>query len=65
MKRVVVVLAFAALLAGCSYLQAPNQSGSPGGMGAGVEMGRGTTGVSTGADAGAGADITGSDAAPR
>jgi len=66
MKRMITLSALVTLLSGCSWLQHGNNtdSGYAGGSISGVDYspGRGTTGVSSGADAGPG--ITGSDAAP-
>lgn len=66
MKKVITLIGAAALLGGCSWLGHGdnNSSGYTGGGISGVDYGtgRGTTGISSGADAGPG--ITGSDAAP-
>jgi hypothetical protein len=66
MKKIVTLIGLLTFLGGCSWLQHGEGSGSGyvGGSISGVDYspGRGTTGVSSGADAGPG--ITGSDAAP-
>ncbi|HYG34326.1 MAG TPA: hypothetical protein VEC99_06055 [Clostridia bacterium] len=64
MKRtgIVLAIAFLTFLTGCAWLQTDSEGMTDKAYGgSGVE--RGTTGVSSGADGGAG--ITGSDAAPR
>jgi hypothetical protein len=68
MKRVILIIALGNLLAGCSWLGHKNrdaEGGYTGGNAPGVDVnpGRGTTGVSSGADAGS--SVTGSDLAPR
>jgi hypothetical protein len=66
MKRVFLVMGFAAFLSGCSWIHHDKSNESSAGTGsiAGPDYGagRGTTGISSGADAGHA--ITGSDAAP-
>ena len=66
MKKIVTMLGLTVLLNGCSWIGHGDSSNINygGGTVGGVDYspGRGTTGVSSGADAGPG--ITGSDAAP-
>ena len=65
MKRIITLFGLLALLTGCSWFHhgdSSSGSGSGGIPGSDYGPGRGTTGVSSGADAGSG--ITGSDAAP-
>jgi hypothetical protein len=66
MKRVLLAIGFAALLSGCSWIHHDKSDETSTGAGsiAGPDYGegRGTTGISSGADAGV--PITGSDAAP-
>jgi hypothetical protein len=61
MKKVLVVLTMSGLVAGCAALRGGDQ-GEENSGGSGIE--RGTTGVSTGADAGMGNGVTGSDSVP-
>jgi hypothetical protein len=65
MKRLIILTALAAFLSGCAWIGSRDRGAAQeGGIpGADLGPGRGTTGVSSGADSGAG--ITGSDAAPR
>jgi len=65
MKKLIVIIALAGLVGGCTWIghRQGTASGEGGIPGADLSPGRGTTGVSSGADSGAG--ITGSDAAPR
>jgi hypothetical protein len=65
MKKIVPLIGLLSLLAGCSWFghgDNSSASGEGGIPGSDYGPGRGTTGVSSGADAGQG--ITGSDAAP-
>ena len=65
MKKIVTLIGLLTLLNGCAWLGHGNSQDAGAGSGvSGVDYGpgRGTTGVSSGADAGQG--ITGSDAAP-
>lgn len=65
MKRIISMVGLLALLSGCTWFHHGDGSLSySGGSTSGTEYGpgRGTTGVSSGADSGLG--ITGSDAAP-
>jgi hypothetical protein len=65
MKRFVTIIGLSAFLTGCSWLHHQDTGwGYNAGSTSGTDYGpgRGTTGVSSGADAGSG--ITGSDAAP-
>ena len=67
MKRIITLVGLVSLLSGCSWVshKSDNDSGFIGGgsvTGVDYGPGRGTTGVSSGADGGPG--ITGSDAAP-
>jgi hypothetical protein len=66
MRNTITMIGLIALLSGCSWLHGDTSSSNNRGGGSisGVDYGpgRGTTGVSSGADAGSG--ITGSDAAP-
>ncbi len=62
MKKRIFVIAVTSLLAGCSWFDHSGQGYRSGGS---YDLGRGTTGVSTGADAGALPGITGSEAVPR
>jgi hypothetical protein len=63
MKKLLMVVALTGLLTGCAWIGHGNGgTNQEGGIpGADLSPGRGTTGVSSGADSGAG--ITGSDAA--
>jgi hypothetical protein len=67
MKKIITLIGLTVFLGGCSWFGHGDQGGSGSGESsvAGVDYGpgRGTTGVSSGADAGPGG-ITGSDAAP-
>ena len=62
MKKLVLMIALAGLVSGCSWIGHREGVASGEGTIAGADQspGRGTTGVSSGADSGAG--ITGSDA---
>ena len=66
MKKIITLMGLVAFLGGCSWIGSKDKSGTGygGNSISGVDYGpgRGTTGVSSGADAGPG--ITGSDAAP-
>jgi len=66
MKTIIILTALVTLLSGCSWLHHGEGSSSAPAAGSisGVDYGtgRGTTGVSSGADAGLG--VTGSDSAP-
>jgi hypothetical protein len=66
MKNLIVIISLASLLAGCAWIKPENRGGSLGNATMPANdtgPGRGTTGVSSGADFGAG--VTGSDAARR
>ncbi len=66
MKKIIVIISFASLLAGCAWIKPESRGGSPGNASMPANdsgPGRGTTGVSSGADFGQG--VTGSDAARR
>lgn len=64
MKRIMLLLALAGLLNGCAWFRHGDEGGSaPATTGPDSGPIRGTTGVSSGADAAAG--TTGSDLAPR
>lgn len=65
MKKLMLLLATMTLLSGCAWFHRGDQGGDSASGYSGPDAGpaRGTTGVSSGADAGAG--ITGSDLAPR
>ncbi len=65
MKKAIAIAALVALLAGCVWSNDAQVGASFGTPGSTSEVGRGTTGVSTGADAGAATPITGSDVAPK
>ncbi len=59
MRKMMLLLTFLGLLAGCSYLKQPEGStGSRSGSSDSMNAGRGTTGVSTGADMGIGRGAT-------
>ncbi|MGH7868100.1 MAG: hypothetical protein ACREP9_10905 [Candidatus Dormibacteraceae bacterium] len=60
MKKVIMLAVLAGLLGGCSWFQRGDRAANIGGPEVGP--GRGTTGVSSGAEGGSG--ITGSDLAP-
>jgi hypothetical protein len=62
MKKLILIIALAGLVAGCTWIgHRPGVVSGEGGIpGADLSPGRGTTGVSSGADVGLG--ITGSDA---
>lgn len=62
MKKLIALIAVAGVLVGCAMVPESGQ-GAGYGTGPGVEPGRGTTGVSSGAEGGPA--ITGSDAVPR
>jgi len=64
MKKVVMMIVLAGLLCGCAWLGHRDRGAAHEDESPGSDLGprRGTTGVSSGADLGAG--ITGSDAAP-
>jgi hypothetical protein len=65
MKRLIILIALSALLGGCAWFQRSDKSsGADSGTIGGPDIGpgRGTTGVSSGAQGGSG--ITGSDLAP-
>ena len=66
MKKLIVIISFASLMAGCAWIKPGSHSGTPSDASMPANEtgpGRGTTGVSSGADFGAG--VTGSDAARR
>lgn len=63
MKKIMLLLALAGILNGCAWFRHGDESGASGTTnGSDSRPVRGTTGVSSGADAGTG--ITGSDLAP-
>jgi hypothetical protein len=64
MKKVVIMIVLAGLLSGCAWVGHRDRGAAHEGEIPASDLGprRGTTGVSSGADTGAG--ITGSDAAP-
>jgi hypothetical protein len=63
MKKIIMLAGLVSFLSGCSWFyHGDNDSGGSSIAGVDYSPGRGTTGVSSGADAGPG--ITGSDAAP-
>jgi len=65
MKRILILIALSSLLGGCAWLQPNGRSNSADSGGIGghdLGTGRGTTGVSSGAEGGS--EITGSDLAP-
>lgn len=59
MKKLIILLALAGLVAGCATFNSGDE-----GAGSGAGQDRGTSGVSTGADAGIGNGVTGSDSTP-
>ena len=65
MKKLILIVVLAGLFNGCGWIGHPDRGAAQEGGLAGSDLGpgRGTTGVSSGADTGAG--ITGSDAAYR
>jgi hypothetical protein len=66
MKKFIVIISLASLVTGCAWIKPESRGGGPGNVGMPANEtgpGRGTTGVSSGADFGAG--VTGSDAARR
>lgn len=63
MRRTLVLVGWLCLLSGCAWTGGQTQQATPYSGAAGLQ--RGTTGVSTGADAGATRMITGSGNAPR
>ena len=65
MKKLIIIIALGVLASGCTWVghRQGVVSGEGGIPGADLSPGRGTTGVSSGADSGV--EITGSDAAPR
>jgi hypothetical protein len=63
MKRVFLLIALSILFGGCAWIQRSGHSVSGGVGGHDIGPGRGTTGVSSGAEEGFG--VTGSDLAPR
>ncbi len=63
MKRVFLLITLSVLFGGCAWFQRSDHSISGGVGGPDMRPGRGTTGVSSGAEEGFG--VTGSDIAPR
>ncbi len=62
MKKLIMLMALSGLLGGCAWFQGSDKPSDTGGVGGHDVGGRGTTGVSSGAEGGTG--ITGSDLAP-
>ena len=64
MKQLIILIALSALLGGCAWFQRDKSGSADSGAIGGPDIGpgRGTTGVSSGAEGGSG--ITGSDLAP-
>lgn len=62
MRRLMILIVLTGLLGGCAWFQGSDTANSGSVGGPDVAHGRGTTGVSSGAEGGAG--ITGSDLAP-
>lgn len=62
MKKLMMLIILSSLLGGCAWFQGSGSADSGGVGGPDIAHGRGTTGVSSGAESGAG--ITGSDLAP-
>jgi hypothetical protein len=62
MKTLLMILAFVSLLTGCAWFKGSGPVGDTGSNAMGT--GRGTTGVSTGADAEDQGEVTGSDMPP-